>query len=334
MNTSFGETLKNAREAKGLTTSQVAAQTRMLVQIVEEMENEDFHRIAAPIYGRGFVKLYAECVGIDPTPLVKEFMDIYEGRRAPTVRTRDVPMSATPPATEPAPEPPPVAEPVLHAPEPAPEPPPVAEPVLQPAPEPAPVPPALPETEPVQETPQSVRGLDLFESAALPRPLKTPPPSVQPPATNVADIFADSPYLSTASTHDAEGPSAAERFRIGLSCVSHGVIGTVRDIPRSVWRIAILALAFIAILALLAWGCMKLYQATSVQPANPPHVTVAPDNVPVKAKEEAAKTKTGKNPKPAAKPAKPVNAAKAPEKKPVRIPLRSTGQKVPALYVD
>ena len=47
---SFGETLKAAREAKGLTCSQVAAQTHMLVQIVEEMEREDFHRIPAPIY--------------------------------------------------------------------------------------------------------------------------------------------------------------------------------------------------------------------------------------------------------------------------------------------
>ena len=96
MNTSFGETLRAAREAKGLTTSQIAAKTRMLVQIVEEMENEDFHRIADPIYGRGFVKLYAECVGLDPLPLVKEFMDIYEGRRAPIVRTRDVPVQPSP----------------------------------------------------------------------------------------------------------------------------------------------------------------------------------------------------------------------------------------------
>ena len=100
MNTSFGETLRAAREAKGLTTSQIASKTRMLVQIVEEMENEDFHRIAAPIYGRGFVKLYAECVDLDPLPLVKEFMDIYEGRRAPIVRTRDVPVQAPTPYFE------------------------------------------------------------------------------------------------------------------------------------------------------------------------------------------------------------------------------------------
>ena len=109
MNTSFGETLRKAREAKGLTTSQIAAKTRMLVQIVEEMENEDFHRIAAPIYGRGFVRLYAECVDLDPLPLVKEFMDIYEGRRAPIVRTKEVPVHEQPPA--PPPEPPPVVTP-------------------------------------------------------------------------------------------------------------------------------------------------------------------------------------------------------------------------------
>ena len=34
---SFGQTLRNAREAKGLTEAQVAAQTRILVQIRSDM---------------------------------------------------------------------------------------------------------------------------------------------------------------------------------------------------------------------------------------------------------------------------------------------------------
>ena len=45
---SFGQTLRNAREAKGLSTSELAAQTHLLVQIVEGLENEDFRRIPAP----------------------------------------------------------------------------------------------------------------------------------------------------------------------------------------------------------------------------------------------------------------------------------------------
>jgi len=129
----FGNTLRQAREAKGLTLNDVADRTHMMVQMVEDLENERFGRIAAPIYGRGFVKLYCEAVGIDDyKPLVAEFMEIFNGNRAPTIRMR-----AEPPAPPPAPEPlpAPAAEPVSEPePEPAPEP----EPVPEPAPEPEP----------------------------------------------------------------------------------------------------------------------------------------------------------------------------------------------------
>ena len=67
----FGQTLRAAREAKGLSTSELAAQTHLLVQVVEGLENEDFRRIPAPIYGRGFVKLYCETVGLDPKQIIE-----------------------------------------------------------------------------------------------------------------------------------------------------------------------------------------------------------------------------------------------------------------------
>ena len=66
----FGKTLRMAREAKGLTPGQVAERTHMIVQTVEGLEREDFSKIVAPIYGRGFVKLYCEAVGLEPKPLV------------------------------------------------------------------------------------------------------------------------------------------------------------------------------------------------------------------------------------------------------------------------
>ncbi len=91
----FGQTLRQAREAKGLTTRQIAETTHMMVQMVENLENENFSKIVAPIYGRGFVKLYCEAVGIDPKPLIAEFMDIYNGNREPTIRLRETP--AAPP---------------------------------------------------------------------------------------------------------------------------------------------------------------------------------------------------------------------------------------------
>lgn len=99
----FGEVLRNARLQRGLTPSDVAENTHLLVQVVEDLEREDFRRVAAPIYGRGFVKLYAELLELDPEPLIREFMDLYAGARAPAVRTKKVEVLA-----ESVPEPVPV----------------------------------------------------------------------------------------------------------------------------------------------------------------------------------------------------------------------------------
>ena len=103
----FGKTLRAARESKGLTPGQIAEKTHMMVQMVEGLEKEDFSKIVAPIYGRGFVKLYCEAVGLEPKPLVDAFMEIYSGNRGASAAK---PEPATPPQTpvKPiAPEPPP-----------------------------------------------------------------------------------------------------------------------------------------------------------------------------------------------------------------------------------
>ena len=98
---SLGSTLRAAREACGITTSELAARTHMLVQIVEGLENEDFRRIPAPIYGRGFVKLYCETVGLEPKPLVDAFMEIYGGRGTSAANSSPAPVA--PPAPKPTP---------------------------------------------------------------------------------------------------------------------------------------------------------------------------------------------------------------------------------------
>lgn len=76
----LGAILREERERRGLTEHQVADATRMMVQMVRELEDEDLHRIAAPIYGRGFIKLYAGFLGIDPVPLIKDFEELYAQR--------------------------------------------------------------------------------------------------------------------------------------------------------------------------------------------------------------------------------------------------------------
>lgn len=75
----LGMKLKQAREAMGLTESDLAESTHMMAQMIREIEAEDYHRFSAPIYGKGFIKLFAKAVGLDPAPLVAEFMAAMAG---------------------------------------------------------------------------------------------------------------------------------------------------------------------------------------------------------------------------------------------------------------
>ena len=151
----FGATLRAAREAKGYTIAQIAEATHMAPSTVEDLEREDFSRIAAPIYGRGFVKLYCETVGLDVKQFVAEFMDIYNGNRDTSIKERPVkaapePEPASTPEPAPAPEPAAIPEPPapppqgdLFAPQPEPapalepQPVPAQDPLFEPTPEPA-----------------------------------------------------------------------------------------------------------------------------------------------------------------------------------------------------
>ncbi len=85
----IGPTLQEARQNKQLTASQVAEMTRMKVQIVEDLEHDDFHRIAATIYGKGFIKLYAEAVDLDPAPLIEDYL-VSVGKAPPPTASRAV----------------------------------------------------------------------------------------------------------------------------------------------------------------------------------------------------------------------------------------------------
>ena len=151
----FGKSLRNAREAKGYTIAQIAETTHMLSSIVEGLENEDFSRIAAPIYGRSFVRLYCEAVGLEPKPFVDEFMEILTGNRSPAIRERPIASAEpVPEAPESAVEPTKTPEPDLFSSDPAPT---ASEPI---APDPI-----MPEAQTVSRYASTFR---MKESMALP----------------------------------------------------------------------------------------------------------------------------------------------------------------------
>lgn len=85
---SLGGVLRAAREARRLSVSELAEATRIKVQVIQSMEADDFSRIAAPIYAKGFIRLYAEQVGLDPEPLLEEYQRAHVRRVRPTLETQ------------------------------------------------------------------------------------------------------------------------------------------------------------------------------------------------------------------------------------------------------
>ena len=91
----LGETLRRKRTDLGLTISQVAGSTQIKAQTIEDIEKEDFRRISAPIYGKGFIKLYAEHLGLDSVPLVNEYANRFANSRTPSIVSEQPPRGAT-----------------------------------------------------------------------------------------------------------------------------------------------------------------------------------------------------------------------------------------------
>src|SRR3954449_10901480 len=60
-----GERLRVAREEKGLSLEDVAAQTRIPQRHLESIETAQWDALPAPTYTTGFAKSYASAVGLD-----------------------------------------------------------------------------------------------------------------------------------------------------------------------------------------------------------------------------------------------------------------------------
>ncbi len=66
-----GPYLRQAREARGLSLEELAQATKIRKTFLEALENEDWESLPAEIYVRGYVRCYAEVVGLNPEEVLK-----------------------------------------------------------------------------------------------------------------------------------------------------------------------------------------------------------------------------------------------------------------------
>ena len=69
----LGDEFRSAREARGLTLSDVAEQIHIRSVYLSAIENEDWKSIGAPVYVRGFIRTYARFLGLDAENAVAAF---------------------------------------------------------------------------------------------------------------------------------------------------------------------------------------------------------------------------------------------------------------------
>ena len=74
MAASFGEELRLAREARGITLRHISDQTRISIRYLEAIEANDYKRLPGGIFNRSFIKAYAKQIGFDEKEALEGYM--------------------------------------------------------------------------------------------------------------------------------------------------------------------------------------------------------------------------------------------------------------------
>jgi cytoskeletal protein RodZ len=90
MSQTLGEKLRQAREAKGISVSEVAEQTRIAPLYIESIDNDDYRALPGGIFNRGFIKSYARYVSVDEAEALADYARLLndtEGNDVEEVKT-------------------------------------------------------------------------------------------------------------------------------------------------------------------------------------------------------------------------------------------------------
>lgn len=70
----LGEKMRRSRNEKRITLPEIAKNTKIQLEYLEKLENGDYNNLPADVYVRGFLKSFAEYVGINEDYLIKSFV--------------------------------------------------------------------------------------------------------------------------------------------------------------------------------------------------------------------------------------------------------------------
>jgi cytoskeletal protein RodZ len=88
----IGTTLRDARTRQGIDFPELEQRTKIRPKYLRALEDERFDILPAPTYVRGFLRSYAEALGLEPQPFVDEYNSRFTvDEEDYAIRTRRVP---------------------------------------------------------------------------------------------------------------------------------------------------------------------------------------------------------------------------------------------------
>ncbi|MBI5186141.1 MAG: helix-turn-helix domain-containing protein [Nitrospinae bacterium] len=93
---SIGQYLKTNREAKGATLEEIAKATHINKRFLLAIEHEDFKKLPGEIFVKGFIKTYAQYIGLDPTEVLETYHDRFEKKEPEKVAETEIKYEAIP----------------------------------------------------------------------------------------------------------------------------------------------------------------------------------------------------------------------------------------------
>lgn len=92
----IGSSLREARTRQGLDFPELEERTKIRPKYLRALEDERFDLLPAPTYVRGFLRSYAEALGLDGQPFVDEYQSRFAVEEEAPIRARRAPAPRRP----------------------------------------------------------------------------------------------------------------------------------------------------------------------------------------------------------------------------------------------
>jgi cytoskeleton protein RodZ len=80
---SLGQQLQAAREKKGVSIEKAAEDTKVRADVLRALESDDYSAMRAPVYAKGFLKIYSQYLGMDAAAMRAQYDEMVRANAPP-----------------------------------------------------------------------------------------------------------------------------------------------------------------------------------------------------------------------------------------------------------